>query len=249
MWCDHVHLLSAGEAEYLMIDLPIARCNMQLAAFAVYLAQGETLALRSIKAATMKQYITAASKFCGAFNKTAVDFRKSDPLASALCPALANIFTEVARWEKMPDRREPFTIPMWSYLRDLSIPLSFFSKDVAIVDWFAICLFGGFRLSEWAQPAPVTNLQEPTLNKFGDFRAFCLRDISLFGTGNRLLSKSCATLLDPNSIHKISLCFRTQKNNDNGQIKSWVRNTNPKPILCFVTSMLRIIQRFFARHI
>jgi hypothetical protein len=85
-----------------------------MALYAVHLAYRDTLFCRAIKAVTIGNYLRDVAQFLARFLD--VDVRKVDATQACLAPVIQSILDEVTRWEKVPDKREPFTPAMWSQM-------------------------------------------------------------------------------------------------------------------------------------
>ena len=77
-----------------------------------------------------------------------------------MAPDLTKVYTELERWGKVPERREPFTLEMLADINE-NFGASGLGPDcklAALVDWFEVSLLAGSRLSEWAQDAHQAKL-------------------------------------------------------------------------------------------
>ena len=164
----------------------------------------------------------------------------------SIAPALAKIYKALKKWETQPDRREAFTLKLLDHLRATVREQSLHedSIEAALCDWFECGLFGGFRLSEWAQNASEWNPSAPQLDIFDDTKAFCLDDLTFEKAARKRISAvAAANDPDPGTIVKCWIRFRTQKNGQNHEERFFVRNTTTGGH-CFITAALNIIRRF-----
>ena len=155
------------------------RALLQLAMYAQHLGSGNSLFCRTIKSATIKKYINAVASFMSLFGDNPRDYRKDSPTDAHVSPVLTTVYNELNRWEIQPNRREPFTPEMLTDVR-LRVAESGAgpdSRNSALADWFQCGLFAGFRLSEWAQPAYKTSIEDYQRDRGNDTQALCLRDI------------------------------------------------------------------------
>ena len=216
------------------------RRTWQMALYASHLATGHSLFCKALKASTIVSYLRDVARFLGRFS--AVDPRHRSKLDRTTAPEIKAVTDEVARWEKVPNRREPFTLQMWKYLfsiRDSCPPDGIID---CITDW-AICgLYGGFRKTEWAQDASHASLDNPQLDIHGVPKAFRLADI-VWKTPTQVNLSLHAVLASEDSAGRVSLTFKSQKNGDNGAIRLFTSNPH-KPDLCFIRNLLRIVKRF-----
>jgi hypothetical protein len=101
-------------ANLLLENVKQASRNAQMALYAVHLASGDTLFCRAIKAVTIGNYLRDVAQFLARFLD--VNVRKVDATQARLAPVIQSILDEVTRWEKVPNKREPFTPAMWSQM-------------------------------------------------------------------------------------------------------------------------------------
>jgi hypothetical protein len=227
-----------------MASLDHKRGNLQFALYAYHLATGNTLFCRSIKVSTIKKYLHNIAAFFRKFGPRERDFRMTEGTTTFI-PELSKLFTELQRWESVPDRREPFTLDMlhalYSLVSTTQVPPD--SDLAGLQDWFTIGLFAGLRKSEWAQNAGTATVGSQQRNIFGDTQAFCVNDFRFeLSTGRRLtgydvLSMPAAT------VTKLRITFRTQKNGENGEEKLFARNEKPQGCCC-VRAAIRVLERF-----
>ena len=228
--------------DLLMERMPIQRCNLQLAIYAAHLGSGCTIYCRQIKLNTIKQYVNAVASFVGLFGSHPRDPRKANPADGHFAQPLQAVYQELGRWETVPNRREPFTLEMLHHQQKTAKDAPFLSLEAAIADWSECGLFTGQRLTEWAQPQGNKAIDGPQLDIFGDPKAFRLGDLK-FARHARAHMSLADALANPDDVASIKLCWRTQKNGDNGEEKLFTRNPR-KGGHSFVGPMLRIIKRF-----
>jgi hypothetical protein len=216
------------------------RRNWQLALHAAHLATGNNLFCRSIKASTMLSYLRDVAKFLGRFS--AVDARHRTSADSTLAPCIKAVTDKVIRWEKIPDRREPFTIEMWKCLASLQPTSQPDGIIDAITNWAGCGLYGGFRDTEWAQDDSHAALDTPQLDIHGEAKAFRLDDI-LWQTPTKVRLSLASVLANEQAVGRATLTFKAQKNGDNGATHLFTRNES-FPDMCFVRLLLRIVRRF-----
>lgn len=228
--------------DLLMEAIDIRGCNVQMALYAAKLGTGSTLFQRQIKVDTIKKYLLSVASFIALVGNHPRDPRKRSPTDKEFCPELQAVLRELERWEKVPNRREPYTLAMQEFLeRELHrICPGDNSLLAAIVDWGVAGLFTGFRLSEWAQPTRGSVERDV----FGDTKAFCLPDLSFSRHDRTRLSLGDVLAGKYDEVAYIQLRWRTQKNGDNGQCRLFSRNPENPLARSLVSSMLRIVRRF-----
>lgn len=220
------------------------RGNLQLAMYAMHLATGNTLLCKSIKSGTIKDYVFAAASFLSLFGKE-VDHRRSTPTDKAFCPELQAVYREIERWEKVPNRREPFTLEMLTDIQSQATTEPNKARLLpALADWFEAGLFSGLRLSEWAQDAGNHDVDSPKQSPIQRAQAFTLKDIC-FGSpnGRRIPASDLVNVVDDTQLTRVWVTHSWQKNADNGEERLFVKN----PAVtgrCAVRAWTRIVRRF-----
>ena len=108
-------------------------------------------------------------------------------------------------------------------------------------DWGTMALQSGFRKSEWAQDS--TSLRKDKdiqRNVDGSSKAFVASDFTFKGTqGKHLRSTTKKSLATAQSV---DACWRFQKNGDNGQKITYVKDTNNED-LCYVSATKNVLGR------
>ena len=220
-----------------------------MAIYVAHLATGSTLHCRSVRTDSIVKYLRNVASFFLRFPRwTPSDLYHNDPryfLAhdKDMAPCISQIIAECRRWDKVPDRCEPFTLAMWDYLNELAEEHPVDSIWAALRDWFGCGLYGGFRLTEWAQddahPAPARPIIAPN----GAPRAFCLRDVE-FQDGHCRPAPlhSVLTTLGPR-IPRCAMTFSWQKNLNHGETRLFTASA-PRPQMSFPRLMHRIVKRF-----
>jgi hypothetical protein len=213
--------------------------------YAMHLATGNTLLCRSIKSGTIKDYVLAAASFLSLFGNE-VDYRRSTPTDKAFCPELQAVYKEIERWEKVPNRREPFTLEM---LTDVQAQAALEPNKArllpALADWFEAGLFSGLRLSEWAQDAGNHDISTPKQSPLLRAQAFTLKDI-FFGlpNGRRIPASDLLNVVDDTQlVTRVWVTHSWQKNADNGEERLFVKNPDVTG-RCAVRAWTRIVRRF-----
>ena len=219
----------------------IAQKNFLMACYTVSLTSNETIFCKSIKASTVNLYISDAAKL-------AIFNNQPDPTKNALSQKpsyITNVVNEHKRWELMPNRREPLTYVMadlsFSQTYGLSPLKANDSLEAALTDWLTLGMQTGMRKSEWYQDRHILNTTGTFIpNRDGSPSAFILSDFmfeKLYGVqcdNSRLFHITDATI--------IKLKWRFQKNNNNGEILSYMLNTGNHS-RCPVRAAMRIRAR------
>ena len=212
-----------------------------MACYAVSLTSNETIFCKSIKASTVNLYISDAAKL-------AIFNNHPDPTKNSLSQKssyITNVVNEHKRWELMPNRREPLTYMMvdFSFLQAYGSgsAQSNDSIEAALTDWLILGMQTGMRKSEWCQDRHILNTTGGVIpNRDGSPSAFILSDF----TFARLHGVQC-----DNSRHNniadatiVKLKWRFQKNNNNGEVLSYMVN-NYNQSRCPVRAAMRIRAR------
>lgn len=234
-WDDSLLLEGPGLAE---------RGQLQLAMYALHLSAGHTVYCKSIKAATIEQYLFAAATFVAQFS--GVDYRKDHAHDRHLGHLLTPILRDIKKYESVPNRREPYDPQMHLAARFIAAQCDQDSLVCALTDGFEQGMCAGYRLSEWAQPSRVSNPQTPQLNHLREgirTRALVPADFRVMTVSNRRLSGMAILQVPLEQITKMWAVWRTQKNGQNGEEKLFARNPNMGGF-CFVSSAYRALARF-----
>ena len=182
--------------------------NLVMACYAVALCNDENLISKNINTSTIKLYLAAAARM-------SVPFAKLDPTKNMFgqkSEFIQAVLKEHKRWEKMPNRRSPFTPKMMNTAL-LEKPSHPDSLTAALNDWFILCLFVGPRKSEWCQDCAAFKKQKTHLrNVDNSSKAFTFRDFKFLGEGNKHLSAFQASNL--NNISAVRITWRFQKNGE-----------------------------------
>jgi hypothetical protein len=209
----------------------------QLAMYAIHLSAGHSIYRRSIKVATIKQYLLAAASFVAQF--TGIDFRKDDPTDTQLGHTLASVLKDLKKCESVPNQREPYDPQMHAAARSLAAQYSSNTLLCALTDGFEQGYCAGYRLLEWAQPSRRSDPMDPQLNHLPG-AAICTR--ALVPDDFRILTVSCHRVSGLSILHhalpqisKMWVKWRTQKNGQNGEEKLFARNPTITGF-CFVSS-------------
>jgi hypothetical protein len=206
LFCDAVGLADNA----LLENVPQPWRNTQMALYAVHLASGDTLFCRAIKSATIGNYLRDVANFLA--RSLDVDARKVDATQSRITPVIQSVLDKALRWEKVPDKREPFTPAMWEHLHSsFATGRNTFSLGPSICNWFGCGLFGGFRLTEWAQEAGASCFTTPLLDDLGIPKAFCLPDLEFRLQNNKRVSLWEAFQPSEALIHRAIVTFTHQK--------------------------------------
>ena len=220
------------------------RVVMQMALYATHCASGSTLTCKSIKADTIRQYLLAVATL-------SLRFRDCDPRKylvsdTRLAPEIVAVLKEVERWEKVPNRREPYTLEMLSDHRERATsepnPHALIHQ---LRKFFLVGLYGGYRKIEWGAQDPVnSHILRFLRNIYKNCYAFTAENLDLRTTNNSLISHA-AGLKNKPQVYRVRVTHDTQKNGDNGEVRTFVRNTKD-PSICAVTAWLEILDSYYA---
>ena len=140
---------------------------------------------------------------------------------------IKDILHEVKRWEIMPNRREPITKDIISYIVNKgegmkkSNPHNIYAT---LGDWLILGLQSGFRRKEWAQDhTHLSKHRDIQRNVDGSPAAFIMSDWDFRGKKNRRLNQSSNKQIT--NADSVNITYRFQKNNDNGQVITYTKDT------------------------
>ena len=111
----------------------------------------------------------------------------------------------------------------------------------ALGDWLVVGLQAGFRRKEWAQDRTYFRKYkdiERNIDKLSS--AFILEDFEFRAKGNKRINNSSTNKIKKSSI--VNIKWRFQKNNDNGQVISYIKD-NINKTYCVVEACKRLHNR------
>ena len=224
-----------------------------MAMYVVYLGMGNTLLCKTVKAKTIRNYLSEAAKTIQQRRQRYVQTHPGTVLPwlsplrahgdTKLAPDIASCLREIERWENMKDRHEPLTTDMIYYQKTLCRASTPHSEHQAMLNWEVTGIYGGFRLSEWAQKEGVERCDQVKRTIDGSPMAFLITDLEFKGENNRRLTRSAA-LHRPYLVQQVIVCWRYQKNGNKNEKKTFVRVGGGDSTLCAVTAWMNIAQRW-----
>lgn len=226
-----------------------ARRNWQMAIYVAHLATGSTIFCRSIRASSIELYLRNVSSFFLRFPRwSPSELFHNDPryhLAhdTEMAPCIREVLAECKRWDKVPNRCEPFTLAMWDFLDEYADKQGPDSVWAACRDWFGCALYGGFRLTEWAQDDAHPCPTEPMIAPNGSPRAFSLDDIEFLDGHCRPLDILDALARPGPSLNRCRTTYSWQKNGAHGEARLYTSSVS-RPRMSFTMLMHRISDRF-----
>ena len=237
-WADNYTL--EGEEDEVAL-----RAQYQFAMCAIHLSCGNTIFCKRIKAATIEQYLLAVASFIALF--TGRDYRRDQPNDKQFGHVLAPILKDLKRYETVPNRREPYDPAMHNRAKEVCQRFSIDSLYSALVDAAECGYCAAYRLSEFIQPSgrkdPLYPQQNHMVTSAVRTRAIVPNDLRAMTKTRRKASGLDILKFPLEDVERLWVKFRTQKNNQNGEEKLFVRNTNTSGF-CYVSSAYRSLQRF-----
>lgn len=244
----YLFLLNMGmNDDYFMESWSQTRRIWTMAMYASHLCTGNTIRGKPIRAGTVKEYLHDVATFILA--NTGVDPRFDEGVYKLADP-IQKVITEYERWEKQPNRRQPWTVSMQQYLDNVVAKEETLHGDdgfkPAIADWTGLGLSTGMRRSEWVQPDHKHSaIDKPA--QHDDLKiimAFLPGDWEFYDMRGRKVSHDHALLLGIENLYKMRVQWRTQKNGDNYECKTYLINEK-HPDLCPVRRGFRILERYY----
>jgi hypothetical protein len=219
-----------------MLDKPVQARNYLVACFVISLTKGETIQGRSIRYATMRNYVKAISKLY-------TDRGAESPYCADV-DYITLVLKAVKKYERMKHRRDMIHDEMAHLIEAARPSWSNDSLQAAIADWVYLGRFAGFRSIEWCQKSStrITKVDAPIdhLWTFSSTYAFIPQDFDFFAEDKRRLPFSAD--LDISRVAYVAVRFRKQKNDMNNEIVPFYRDT-ANPAFCPVGAALRICAR------
>ena len=211
-----------------------------MACYTAYLASGQNLICKTIKAGTISRYLNAAAELSVSENMINPCLDTSGKQSKHI----RNIITEVRRWEIIPNRREPITKEIISYITNKGKTLNRVNPNniySALSDWLILGLQSGFRRKEWAQDHKyLKRFNDIQRNVDGSSAAFILEDFEFRSNNNKRINQNSNNQI--NKATTVNIKWRYQKNNDNGQVITYVQDNTEKEF-CYVRACKRIYHR------
>ena len=217
-----------------------------MALYASHLCTGNTIQGKAIRTDTVKDYLRDVATFI--YCQIDVDPRY-EAGKNHLAPPIQKVISEYQRFEKIPNRREPWTVEMQLFLDEMVSALTYDgaedSMDAAVADFTAFGLSAGIRRSEWVQPTKKHSGldQAEVKDKTNIIGAFLPCDWQFFDVRGRKISHDGALLGGLAHIGKLQVTWRTQKNGQNGETKTYLCNLK-NPLLCPVARGWNIMARY-----
>ena len=176
--------------------------NCALGCFAVYLATGHTIYCKSIKASTLRLYLTAAAGLIQKIDPVPRNAMNDDTGKQFI--GITRVLNEVRRIETVPDRKEGYTIAMQKHVSNRAQLSAPDALPRIMANWGAAALSSGFRRQEWCQKRGaglLHNIQDCLFNRP---RAFILDDVEFYRTGH-----TCSNWQSVRKCQRNSICEAT----------------------------------------
>ena len=220
-----------------MVGIPLQSQNFFIACYLISLFQGETILGHKIKAHTIKHCYSAALLL----------FKER----SLICPRRARVdyislvYKAILQYEQVPNRRNMITDAMMHEIHKAATGVHPDSLPAVLKDWYSLARYSGFRRSEWCQKSQ-TDYQRITERLAGwegpDSQALIFEDFVFYGEGERRIHDIRRVSVD--DIVSVGVCWRNQKNGDNGQVIVYVRDLD-RPDFCPVLASYNIAMRAY----
>jgi hypothetical protein len=163
--------------------------------------------------------------------------------AAVIAAPIKKVIDEMKRFEKQPNRREPWTLQLQSRLFRETDDKPADSLAKAGCQWYCCVFPAGCRRIKWWQPyANRDPSKAPDQNDWKDTYAFCVDDVQFLGIGQFRLTTP-RTISHRKEVYYVELTFRMQKNGKHGEVKRYSRNTRT-PSLDAVANWIVILKRF-----
>ena len=221
----------------------VRRFMLQMAMYVQHLATGSTLLCQCIKVGTIRVYLRQVIGFFMRFGRW-----KRNPCFAATsdsyCDELKSVLAEQTRWEKVPRRREPFTPEMLTSM--YSDDYGYIEHDSCFAscrDQFGAGTYDGRRKTECCQEAGQSDPSCPKKDQYGDTKAFTLGDVTWVLDNNTTLVGASALLYPRSRVKRAKICWRTQKNGQNGEERSFT-SPDDETNLSWISFTYSIVQRF-----
>jgi hypothetical protein len=148
----------------------------------------------------------------------------------------------IKKYEVVPKRKEMISDSMFHYIENLASRASEDSLVRSIADWIALGCYTGFRKSEWCSDhhESFDTIDDPNWGDRQPAVPVIAQDFRFStATGRRVHNVDS---MPDNDITFTTLCFRKQKNNDNGQTLTY-RRREDSSWMCPTQASLNIVRR------
>ena len=213
--------------------MPTEESNFILACYAINVIKGDNILGLNLRNSTVRKYVEAVAMLYE-------DAKLPNPFrADSLAVNYPEVLLQaLAKYEKVPSRKETITDQMFDYIRQQASETSDDSLLSALYDWFAWGRYSGPHQSEWCQTRK-TKYDIVEQGAPGEARAFVIDGVGFFGeNGNPVDPRTSSYAL----VDRADVCWRWQKNGDNGESIKYYR-TRANPRWCPVRALWSIVQR------
>ena len=204
--------------------------NYLIACFAVSLIRGETIQGRTVRHATVRNYVKAAISLH-------IDRSLPSP-QHAETNYIKIVLKAVSKFEKQPNRRDMVHDEMVHHIESQRHLYPQDTLESALADWLYLGRFVGFRGIEWCQTTQKQYLKiNHPLWEGPKSYAFVSDDFTFFTDNKQQVTVFTTTSIT--TIAYVIIRFRKQKNNRNYEAIPYYRD-NANPTFCPVASAIRI---------
>ena len=200
--------------------------NIIMACYTAHLVSGQNLLCMSIKSGTVSRYLVAASEL-------SLPAKMMNPCLDIMgkqSTYIKDILKESKRWEAIPNRKEPVTKQMIEYIIQKGKDLQKKNSDniySALSDWLVLGQQTGFRRKEWAQDRTLLKKDKDIQRNIDNSSsAFIMEDFEFRINAHKRINNSSTKEVNKASV--VNIKWRYQKNLDNGQVLSYVKDTEDK---------------------
>jgi hypothetical protein len=208
--------------------------------FASSLLSGENCNNLDIRVSTVRGYVQAAQDLMvmGGYAHP-----EGLPMNKEHSGDYKKFVARAKKLESMPQRREMISDEMLDIFLARKQAAKTDSLDDCFFDWLCMGRYTGFRSAEWAQTRKTTFERISRDNNAA--RAMIDEDFVFFDDQGRLLEKTAA---NAKRVRRVDVCWRVQKNGQNGEIISYWRD-DEDPRWCPVRAAWRICMRHRQRKL
>ena len=213
-----------------LLSFSVEAVNELLWLYVVSVASGETITGQPVRSSTIQEYLQSADIYLREVgNRPRQPMR--DPATGKLYKPIASVLTEIARWEALPNKVSPVTQRMIRCLYKCMQVTHADSKQRAFFDWSVVAISIGYRKCEWAVDNPPKNMASYPRHQAdvsGDKGYYtCVANNWRLLKGNGIyVPYEEEDAIPKNEIMGAEITIPFQKNGNNGEKQSFVRNHN-----------------------
>ena len=232
-----------------LIELVPADQTVVAICYLDHLTQGHTILGYRTRYSTLLGYMNTMAAWVQGHTGRDIRIQQNLAIPSALWlphPMFKVIYDDTKHWQGIPNRQDPVSKSMITYLMDSMVGKDPHCLVNALIDFLIMGTQTGWRGVEWAQPVdPTINgffLYDKKSSRFENMIYACCIEDFVFKRANGTTVPDPTKAL-PATVASCRVRWRFQKNLQHGE---WIEFAGSplEPTWCFVRAGLRVYKRF-----